>query len=263
MRKSILCIVFCAIVLSFVGCGGKTTPKSTMEKWVKSIDDFNAKMMTVQSKDIAKEAIKKHVSELQAVMAEIREWGSELPEEKRGDALAKELEFHTIKFKDKTFIGAYLASQMNALRYSMDDSALKIEYDMFVSLDKQIKQSFTSLGVPLERFAEVKQHLTKITEIFKSFTQNLSTADSGPKLLEEIDTFISKAKGHFPELNRLREGLDIKDWNENTPDELKDHVKKMKAAMKNMLMALMLKNMEFEDTPGLKEKMNNLTNALK
>ncbi len=260
MKRLVIIVAVCLLVLNFAACG-KATPKSTMEKWVKSIEDFNSKMMTVKDKEIAKTATKAHIAELQEVLSEISEWSSTLPEEKKGEALMTELGPLVQKIKDKTLITAYLASEANALRFALTDTAFKIDYDTFVSLDKQVKAAFSSVGVTLDKFGEAKALLKKIITVNKDFVNALIAVSDGAGLIAAVNTYIDNSKGLFPKLDKVREKLNIPDW-QSSPKELQDLVAQMKDAITNMLAAFALKSQAYTDYPGVSELPNKLTQAL-
>jgi hypothetical protein len=261
MRKITVCIAICFLIFSVVSCG-KKTPNSTMAKWVKSMEDFNAKMMTVKDKEVVKSAMKTHIGELQEVLAEISEWSAEIPESKKGPIITQELDEHVQKVKDKILITAYLTSRANALRFSFDDASIKIDYDTYVALDEQVRAAFSSVGIMIDKYGEAKIVLGKIAKANEDFNNNLIACKNGESVIAAVETYVAQSQGLWPKLGEVREKLNIADW-QSAPSELEPLVKKMKTALQNVMITYALKVEMYKSTPGVEATSKRLTDALK
>ena len=140
MKKiTILLTILPVLFLGLVSC--KKTPTDTMEKWIKSIKNFNDKMIVVYDEEVVKEALAAHIEELQEVVNEIGEWNFDQLSQKEKEALARELSPYIRKIKDKWFLTRYFASRTNALRFGFRNSAIKYDYEVFVLLADTIKNA--------------------------------------------------------------------------------------------------------------------------
>jgi vacuolar-type H+-ATPase subunit I/STV1 len=107
MKKSLLLITASAIVLLLASCGG---PKADVKKMLKMYEEYSETAFKASEDKVLDE---KEIEELNKIMADIEEFGTEMDEKYENDEEAtKEFESHMSEDQNKEIVKEYTKALM-------------------------------------------------------------------------------------------------------------------------------------------------------